>query len=134
MSCSFQTKRELYDMVLRHGATTWCCFLSRRAVDDSDGYVMHGCESIIVTCTGPTTATQCPFFRRVRQPVATGCGHTPKYPYLFRPVTLILGVASFLVGATACRRTLSQRGVRVKNSSSGMGLTKPAFHKLATTL
>ena len=34
----------LRHMVLRHGATTWCCFLSRRAVDVlHDGHVILAC-------------------------------------------------------------------------------------------
>ena len=62
----------------------------------SDGQVIRDCESMIVTCTGPATATACRFLsRRVQRPVVAGC--------LFRGAALILGVASFLDGATARR-------------------------------
>ena len=89
----------------------------------SDGQVIRDCESMIVTCTGPATATACRFLsRRVQRPVAAGCDCTPKYPCLFRGAALILGVASFLDGATACRCTPPLRGARAENSSSRMGL------------
>ena len=95
----------------------------------SDGQVIHDCESMIVTCTGPATATACRFLsRRVQRPVAAGCNCTPKYPCLFRGAALILGVASFLDGATACRCTPPLRGARAENSSSRMGLNLILTH------
>ena len=91
----------------------------------SDGQVIRDCESMIVTCTGPATATACRFLsRRVQRPVAAGCDCTPKYPCLFRGAALILSVASFLDGATACRYTPPLRGARAENSSSRMGLSQ----------
>ena len=88
----------------------------------SDGHVIRDCESMTVTCTEPATTTACRFLsRRVQRPVAAGCDCTPKYPCLFRCAALILGVASFLDGATACRCTPPLRGARAENSSSRMG-------------
>ena len=89
---------------------------------------MYSDAHVTLACTGPATATPCRFLsRRVRQPVAIGCDRTPKYPRLFRPVALILGVASFLDGATL--NSLQSHpvavgclGVRVGNSSSRTGL------------